>query len=202
MRTMARRFYPPERLAALTDGIFAVALTLLVLELKLPDPPPAGVSLQEILTTDWHPFFGWLISVIVLARFWMIQHDTASTIKRCSSRTVLINFIFLATISLIPFTAHLVGIYELAGPLALQLFAALVGLNALILGWFVWSAEMDNGGTTVWSKSVVHHLAVVPILAVVTIILAGIAPAWTLAVWGVESVAVVVVLLTSGDSRE
>jgi len=199
---MARRFYPPERLGALTDGVFAIALTLLVLELKLPDPPPTGLTLPEILVEDWHPFLGWVISFIVLARFWMIQHDTASSITRCSSRTVLINFIFLATISLVPFTAHLVGIYEVDEPLALQIFAILVAINALVLGWFVWSAEKDNGGATAWSKNVVHHLAIVPVLAVITIVLADFAPAWTLLIWGIESVVVVIVLVTSGNGRE
>jgi uncharacterized membrane protein len=202
MRIMARRFYPPERLGALTDGVFAIALTLLVLELKLPDPIPVGVSLTQILIEDWHPFFGWLISFVVLARLWMIQHDTASSIQRCSSRTVLINFIFLATIALVPFTAHLVGVYELDEPPALQLFALLIAVNSIVLGWFVWSAEKDNGGTGRRSRQVIHHLAVVPIIAVVTMVLASVSPGWTLLIWGIESIAVIIVLVTSGETRE
>ncbi|MFM1917363.1 MAG: Endosomal/lysosomal potassium channel, partial [Actinomycetota bacterium] len=55
------RYYAPERLGALTDGVFAIALTLLVLELKLPDPPPETMSLAEIFQEDWHPFVGWVI---------------------------------------------------------------------------------------------------------------------------------------------
>jgi len=199
---MARRNYKPERLGALTDGVFAIALTLLVLELKLPDPAPAGLTLTEVLIEDWHPFLGWVISFIVLARFWMIQHDTAASITRCSSRTVLINFVFLATISLVPFTAHLVGIYELEEPLALQLFAFLVGINALVLGWFVWSAEKDNGRATAWSKNVIHHLAIVPVIAAISIVIAGFEPAWALVIWGIESIAVVIVLITAKDSGE
>jgi uncharacterized membrane protein len=194
---MARRFHPPERLGALTDGVFAIALTLLVLELKLPEETPAGLTLREILVADWHPFLGWLISFIVLARLWMIQHDTAASISRCSSRSVLINFVFLATISLVPFTAHLVGVYELSEPLALQLFSILIGLNAFTLGLFVWSAEKDNGGTTAWSKSVVHHLVAVPVIAAVTVVLASFSPGLTLIIWGVESIAVIVLVVTS-----
>ena len=200
--TKARRMYAPERLGALTDGVFAIALTLLVLELKLPEPIPANLTLQELLITDWHPFVGWVISFIVLARLWIIQHDTAASITRCSSRTVLINFLFLATISLVPFTAHLVGVYELDEPLALQLFGILVGINALVLGWFVWSAEKDNGVATRWSKRVVHHLMVVPILAAVTVVIASVSPVWTFVVWGVESIAVIVILVTTGTEEE
>jgi hypothetical protein len=102
----------------------------------------------------------------------------------------------------VPFTANLVGIYEIEEPRALQLFAALLAINALLLGWFIWSAEKDNGGATAWSRSVVHHLAIVPVLAVITIVLAGTAPAWTLVIWGIESIVVVVVLVTSGGSQE
>ena len=199
---MAKRFYPPERLGALTDGVFAIALTLLVLELKLPDPPPEELTLAEILTTDWHPFLGWIISFVVLARLWLIQHDTAASLTKASSHTVAINMLFLGTISLIPFTAHLVSVYDLEEPLSLQLFALLIGINSLVLGWFVHSAERDQafieGRNPRWSKRALHHLIGVPIVAAVALIATFIAPTLALIVWAVESIAVVLILLTSG----
>ena len=199
---MTKRFYPPERLGALTDGVFAIALTLLVLELKLPDPPPEDLTLAEILTTDWHPFLGWIISFVVLARLWLIQHDTAASLTRASSHTVAINMLFLGTISLIPFTANLVGVYELEEPLSLQLFALLIGINSLVLGWFVHSAERDQafieGRDPRWSKRALHHLIGVPIVAAIALLATFIAPALALIVWAVESIAVVLILLTSG----
>jgi uncharacterized membrane protein len=203
---MTRRFYPPERLGALTDGVFAIALTLLVLELKLPDPPPEELTLAEILTTDWHPFLGWIISFVVLARLWLIQHDTAASLTKASSHTVAINMLFLGTISLIPFTAHLVSVYELEEPLSLQLFALLIGLNSLVLGWFLHSAERDQafieGRDPRWSKRALHHLIGVPIVAAIALLATFIAPALALIVWAVESIAVVLILLTSGRVDE
>ena len=197
-----RRFYPPERLGALTDGVFAIALTLLVLELKLPDPPPANLSLAEILATDWHPFLGWIISFVVLARLWLIQHDTAATLVKASSHTLVINMVFLGTISLIPFSANLISVYNLDEPLSLQIFAILIGLNSLVLGWFVHSAEHDQAVVEKrdprWSRRALHHLIVVPIIAAVAAILTVVDPTWTLIIWGLESVIVVIVLLTSG----
>jgi len=48
----------------------------------------------------------------------------------------------------------------------------------------------------------VHHLAIVPVLAVVTVVLADFAPIWALVIWGIESIVVVVVLVTSGNGKE
>ena len=201
---MARtpRTYSPERLGALTDGVFAIALTLLVLELKFPDPPPTDLTLAEILRTDWHPFLGWIISFIVLARLWLIQHDTAAAMTSASSRTLMINMVFLGTISLIPFSANLISVYDLNEPLSLQIFAILIGLNSLILGWFVASAERDqaaiDGRSPRWSRRALHHLIGVPVIAALAVLVTFINPTLTLIVWGVESVIVVIVLLTSG----
>ncbi len=198
--------YAPQRLGALTDGVFAIALTLLVLELKLPEPPPADLTLGEILRTDWHPFLGWIISFIVLARLWLIQHDTAAALTRASSHTLLINMVFLGTISLVPFSANLISVYDLSEPLSLQIFAILIGLNSLVLGWFVHSAERDQalveGRDPRWSQRAIHHLIGVPVIAVIAVLVTFINPTLTLLVWAIESVVVVVLLLTSGRVDE
>lgn len=200
------RMYAPQRLGALTDGVFAIALTLLVLELKLPEPPPADLTLGEILRTDWHPFLGWIISFIVLARLWLIQHDTAAALTRASSHTLLINMVFLGTISLVPFSANLISVYDLSEPLSLQIFAILIGLNSLVLGWFVHSAERDQamveGRDPRWSRRAIHHLIGVPVIAVIAVLVTFINPTLTLLVWAIESVVVVVLLLTSGRVDE
>lgn len=196
------RFYPPQRLGALTDGVFAIALTLLVLELKLPDPPPDTLTLSEILAADWHPFLAWMISFAVLARLWFIQHDTVATLIRASSHTLLINMFFLGSISLVPFSANLISVYDLNETLSLQIFAIIIGVNSLILGWFVHSAEHDQavteGRDPRWSKRAIHHLAIVPVLAVIAALFSFVDPTLTLLIWGVESIVVVTLLITSG----
>lgn len=200
------RYYAPERLGALTDGVFAIALTLLVLELKFPDPPPTHMSLSEILQEDWHPFVGWVISFIVLARLWLIQHDTAASLKRVSAHTLAINMIFLATISLIPFSANLISVYNLDEPVSLQIFAILIGLNSLVLGWFVHSAERDQarieGRNPRWSPRTLHHLIAVPVIAVIAVLATQLDPTLAMLIWGIESIGVVIALLTSGRAAD
>lgn len=191
------RFYGLNRLEALSDGIFAIALTLLVLELKLPESAVAADSLAVILSENWHAFLSWIISFVVLARLWMIQHDLLESAERCSSRTILINFLFLSTISLVPFSAHIVGVYELSEPLALQIFALQLSLSAVTLGWLISSAAKDSpshAGAT-WSRQARHHLFIVPVIAIIGAILAGIVPVVTMLIFAVESLLVIFVLV-------
>ena len=189
--------YPTERLGALSDGVFAIALTLLVLELKLP-PEQEGVSLPSVLLENGHELVGWVVSFIILARFWAIHHDAIADMEFCSSRTIFMNFFFLGTISLVPFSAHLVGVYELSEPLVMQIFSGLVALNALGLGGFVWLAERDNPLTQremkKWSLRAVHHLVLVPVIAVIASVVAIWAPGISLAIWGIESILVIIAL--------
>ena len=139
-----RTFYRSERLGALTDGLFAIVLTLLVLELKIPEDPAPGTDVVQVLINDWEAFAGWLISFVILARLWMFQHHAAASARFVSSRSIAINFVFLATVSLIPFSAHLVSTFELAQPMVLQIFSLLIGLVSIFLGWFMSSVRNDQ----------------------------------------------------------
>jgi uncharacterized membrane protein len=203
LRTRRKR-YPTERLGALSDGVFAIALTLLVLELKLPTTTEP-TSLASMMRDNGHELIGWLVSFIILARFWAIHHDAIAEMRRVTSKTIFMNFVFLGTISLIPFAAHLVGEYELSEPLVMQIFSVLLALNALSLGGFIWMAERDNNLSSLearaWSIRAIHHLLFVPLLAIASAIIAIWNPGISLALWGIEALVVIIALsFTWGDS--
>ena len=199
-----RTFYRSERLGALTDGLFAIVLTLLVLELKIPEDPAPGTEVVQVLLNDWEAFAGWLISFVILARLWMFQHHAAASARFVSSRSIAINFAFLATVSLIPFSAHLVSTFELARPMVLQIFSLLIGLVSIFLGWFMRSVKHDQRAlgrsepdTQGWTHDTIHHLVLVPIVAVVAAITAQLDPRLALAVWTIETIIVLVIFLTA-----
>jgi len=199
-----RTFYRSERLGALTDGLFAIVLTLLVLELKIPEDPAPGTEVVQVLLSDWEAFAGWLISFVILARLWMFQHHAAASARFVSSRSIAINFAFLATVSLIPFSAHLVSTFELSRPMVLQIFSLLIGLVSIFLGWFMRSVQNDQQalgrsepGGQEWTKDTIHHLVLVPIVAAVAIIAAQLDPRLALAVWTIETIIVLVIFLTA-----
>lgn len=198
------RYYDSTRLIALTDGIFAVALTILIFELKFPDPPPNEMVLVELVKEDWHPFLGWLVSLVILIRLWLIHHDTLSDVVRVSSRTIGANLVFLGTIVLIPFSTHLISIYDFRNPFSLQVFAVLIGISCISLGWLVHSVHKDQVNVArvnqQWSPRALHHLLVVPVISLVAVLAIQVDPVFAAVVWGVESVIVIVVLFTSGRS--
>lgn len=200
------RYYKTERLGALSDGIFAIVLTLLVLELKLPAATGTGSQVWLALAANLHELIGWVVSFVVLARMWAIHHDTLAALRLVSSRTILINFLFLGTISLVPFAAKLVGTYEFTDPMAIIVFSAMLGLTGLTLGWVIAAAEADARLHTPehrgfgWRAR--HHLLFVPLIAVAAILVSLLHPALGLGVLFVEAIAAIIALVSSGPDDE
>lgn len=195
------RTYGVERLGALSDGVFAIVATLLVLDIKLPDPPLPGREIGHELVDNIPAFFGWLVSFAVLARFWTIHHHVVHALLRVSRQTIMWNFVFLGTISLLPFAASLVGTYEFESTGPLVVFAVGLGLSAFTLGLFTLHVvrsehlcrEGDHDLDWVWR----HHSLVVPAVVVVASGAAFLHPAMTLVVLTAESAAVFVKLAPS-----
>lgn len=99
------------RMEALTDGIFAIAMTLLVLELKAPDLPKstgAGELLNKI--ADEAPaFFSFLISFLYCGLLWILHHLAMHFVRHLQVALVWLNLLFLMSISLMPFSCGLLG---------------------------------------------------------------------------------------------
>src|SRR5687767_4786574 len=89
--------FTPERMSALSDGVFAIVLTLLVLELRLPE---RDESILALLRDDWRVFVAWLISFVLLARFWLVHNAITAGLRTCHTRTLALNFAVLSAVSL------------------------------------------------------------------------------------------------------
>lgn len=129
--------YGIERLGALSDGVFAVMLTLLMLDLKVPKLSP-NYAEQEIITDlirQIPNFVAWLISFLLVARFWITHHALLASLRVCHIGTITMNFVLLAIISLVPFGSSLIGTYEV-DPFAIVIFSVLLWLAGLSVGLF------------------------------------------------------------------
>ncbi|HVJ53490.1 MAG TPA: TMEM175 family protein [Aliidongia sp.] len=119
-----------DRLSAFSDGVFAVIITILVLDLK----PPASSSLTGLLAL-WPTAVGYAVSYLFIAIVWVNHHHLLRYADIATPRFIWGNFAHLFTVSLIPFATAWIADTELA-PIPVALYAAvfiLVNLTYLVL---------------------------------------------------------------------
>jgi TMEM175 potassium channel family protein len=103
-----------HRIEALTDGIYAVAMTLLVIDLKVPDRHEIAsiVALDHALGELVWKAVAWVISFFVLAIFWLSNQRLYHYVRVVDSTLVWRGILQLAFISLLPFSASMIGGYS------------------------------------------------------------------------------------------
>ncbi|SRR5712692_7309194 len=121
------------RVEAFSDGVFAIVVTLLVLELKVPAlKDPASVSeLAHQLIELLPKFLSWLISFIIVCKFWLNHHHVLALARHANYAMVWLNSIFLLGQSFIPFPTALMGEYH-GNPLAVSFFGGVFAVNTLL----------------------------------------------------------------------
>jgi TMEM175 potassium channel family protein len=98
-----------NRIVAFSDGVFAIAITLLVLGLLIPE----GVhDLTQRLLDQETDLFAYAISFAVIGRFWLAHHRFFSSLERFDGSLMAINLVYLAFIGLVPFTSQVLGDYS------------------------------------------------------------------------------------------
>jgi uncharacterized membrane protein len=102
-----------KRIETLVDGIFAIAMTLLVLSLKTPNIPYPATDAQILnsLLLMGQQFLIYFISFFLLASFWRVNHAQFYFINKTDQTLLWINIIWLSFIALIPFSTNLIGSY-------------------------------------------------------------------------------------------
>ena len=122
-----------NRTEAFSDGVFAIVVTLLVLELKVPIlHDRASVSELDHRLVDLVPkFLSWLISFVIVCKFWLNHHHLLTFARHATYGMVWLNSIFLMGQAFIPFPTALMGEYP-TNPLAVSLFGAVMAVNTLL----------------------------------------------------------------------
>jgi uncharacterized membrane protein len=120
------------RIVAFTDGVMAVAITLLVLNIEVPDLRP-GESLGDSLV-DLLPSLGaYVLAFALVGRFWVIHHNLFEKLRAFDPTLMTLNLVFLALIVLVPFSANLYDTYS-DEALAVAVLGGTLGLAA----WVNW----------------------------------------------------------------
>ena len=124
------------RVLALSDGVFAIAATLLVLELRLPegfDEAELPNKLHELL-----PAMGaYALSYVIIGAIWQSHHRLFKNFRTVSTRVATVNLLFLGSVSVLPFVTSLVR-YDV--PIAAQFYAGVVAVIFLLEAAMCWVA--------------------------------------------------------------
>jgi TMEM175 potassium channel family protein len=126
-----------NRLEAFSDGVFAIAITLLVLELNVP----AGDHLWEQLKDEWPSFAAFFVSFWVIGIIWVNHHGVLDHLKRADRGVLYLNLLLLLTVVFIPFPTALLAEHLKSGEdeevAAVVYSGAFVGMS--IAYTFLWT---------------------------------------------------------------
>ena len=174
-----------KRIEALTDGVFAIAMTLLVLNLEIPAIPEGAAAqvLPKLVLGLWPNFFNYALSFILLAIFWIVHHRQFHFIKAIDQRLLWINILGLMFIALIPFSTSLTAEHG-----DVQVAAVLFECNLLAIGsifYIHWSyatgkrhlIDPDLSAQTILLNK--KRNLVIPTISLVCIGLSFLTPDWS-----------------------
>jgi uncharacterized membrane protein len=100
-----------SRLEAFSDGVFAVAITLLALNLTVAGPGPGNLSLTDKLQAHWPAFLAYLISFFMIGIVWVNHHVLVRAIIEVDRTLLFLNLVLLLFVVLIPFATATVADY-------------------------------------------------------------------------------------------
>jgi uncharacterized membrane protein len=118
-----------SRMLALSDGVFAIAMTLLVVGIALPTIDSAGSAgdMLDALNDLSESFISYFISFAVIARYWAAHQQQFSMLARMDRGFVALNLVYLAFIALLPFPTDLLGNY-FENPISIAVYATNVAI--------------------------------------------------------------------------
>ena len=145
-----------DRVINFSDGVFAIAITLLVLNFKLPHVGGRSVNrkLLDALGHDTGLLFGFAISFFVIARYWMSHHRLSVLLRRVDTQFIVLNLVFLAFVVFIPFPAEVLGTYS-ATTTAVVFYAGTMVLTGTLSGttWeYALRRGLDDGRASVEAR--------------------------------------------------
>jgi uncharacterized membrane protein len=123
-RELLERLHDPARVLALSDGVFAILITLLVLEIHVPELAQ-GHSLSEALAELLPSLVAFVISFILAGMYWVGHRDLFALVRRTDRGLVWLNILYLLPLCLLPFAAGLLGRYD-REPVALRIYGLLL----------------------------------------------------------------------------
>jgi uncharacterized membrane protein len=123
------------RIETLCDGVFAIAMTLMIFNIKVPDlagDAPSDALVSELFSL-WPQFVVYAISFVMLGVYWVGHHNQYHYIRRVDRVLLWINIVFLLCVGLIPFSTALLGRYPGRQPAVIVYAGTLMLVGTMLL---------------------------------------------------------------------
>ena len=173
----------PERVLTLTDGVFAIIITILVLELKVPELG-SGVKLVDALEEVRPTFVAFVISFLLVGMYWVWHRGVFANVRYVDLNLLWINLLFLLPVAMVPFAASVLGEYS-SDPAALHLYGFVLIVATLVRIWIDFYLGSHPG--LLWAaagkqRRRINMIAASALVAVyvVAMLIAGVAPGLSL----------------------
>lgn len=130
-----------SRLETFCDGVFAIVITLLILEIRVPHLPRnmADLELLHHLVEMWPKYLSFGLSFVIVGIFWVAHHQIFHLVKRTDRQFLWINLLFLLCVTFIPFPTALMGEY-VGTPIAVVPYGLTLIASGLMLALVWWYA--------------------------------------------------------------
>ena len=164
-----------NRIEALSDGIFAIVMTLLILEIHVPGLPPNSPNVEVLpaLIALWPKFVSYIVTFVSLGFFWVGHHIMYHAIRRADRTLLWLNILFFMFVSLLPFSTSVLNAFP-------QAFVApfFFGANLAVIGWILFlqwiyvSSQPDMLGhfvTARYRATVKSRMLIVPLATTFTV---------------------------------
>ena len=127
-----------DRIVFFSDSVFAIAITILVLDKRVPDGLSPAELPAEVLGL-WPKYLSYVVSFLVLAIYWQAHHRVFRPIRGYDGTLVWLNFLFLMAVAFLPFPTSLLGEYG-REQVSVVIYAANAAVASLLLSAISWYA--------------------------------------------------------------
>lgn len=179
-----------ERIVFFSDAVFAIAMTLLVLEIKVPELSANQVGAGELahaLAEQWPHVFGYVLSFLFIAITWISHHNIWKFITRSNTRLLWLNIAQLMFVAFMPVPTALIAQYgptTRIAPIGYALTAAVLGLLATAVWAYAYRTGLtDDRVEPDMYVMVRRHLLLSPVVLLTSCLIAIVSPIVAMLSW-------------------
>ncbi len=177
--------WPTDRAAALSDGLFSIAATLLVIDVRLP---PGEETFHWTMLGQIAPrILGYLISFVVIGQLWIAHHRKLRMVERIDARALWLNLLFLMLVAFIPFPTAVLSEHGNRDAVVFYAATIVAASSMLMLLWLHLGRHRDwlvqGPSLAAEFRREGRRTLLVPAVFLLSMPLAWLDPAWAMYSW-------------------